>query len=291
MTRRLILTADDFGLALPVNEAVERAHREGVLTTASLLVGAAAAQDAIARARRNTGLRVGLHVAVCEGSSVLPASQLPDLIDPQTGQFHPPLVAAGRMFWVRGIEAQLQAEIAAQFEAFRAARLELDHVNAHNNMQLHPVLLPIVMRLAKQFGVRSLRLPYEPLLPSWRATRSKLAYRALCSLGLAPWSAYVKRRLQCDGFLVNDYLFGMYDCGELELAALLGFVRHLPRGVSEIHCHPATRRCPELDATMPKYRHEGELAALLDPALREALARSDLRLLAGFGELLETTQP
>src|ERR1700733_8305563 len=79
--RRLcIITADDFGLATTVNEAVETAHLSGVLTAASLMVGAPAAQDAAQRARANPSLRVGLHLTLCDGQAVLPRRQIPDLV-------------------------------------------------------------------------------------------------------------------------------------------------------------------------------------------------------------------
>src|SRR5262249_56831666 len=79
--KRVVVTADDFGLAREVNEAVEAAHRDGILTAASLMVAGPAAQDAIARARRLPRLHVGLHLVLVEGRPVLPAQDLPDLVD------------------------------------------------------------------------------------------------------------------------------------------------------------------------------------------------------------------
>ena len=73
----LIVTADDFGAAVEVNEAVEAAHRTGILTAASLMVSGAAAGDAVARARRNPNLRVGLHLVLVEGRPTLPAAAVP----------------------------------------------------------------------------------------------------------------------------------------------------------------------------------------------------------------------
>ena len=79
--KQLIVTADDFGLVREVNDAVEAAHRDGVLTAASLMVAAPAARDAVERARRLPSLRVGLHVVLTEGAPVLPASDLSHLVD------------------------------------------------------------------------------------------------------------------------------------------------------------------------------------------------------------------
>ena len=77
--KRLVVTADDFGLALPVNAAVEAAHRRGLLTAASLMVTAPAAADAIERARRLPRLGVGLHLVLVDGKPALPPEELPDL--------------------------------------------------------------------------------------------------------------------------------------------------------------------------------------------------------------------
>jgi hopanoid biosynthesis associated protein HpnK len=283
--KRVIITADDFGLAVPVNEAVELAHREGVLTTTSLLVAEAAAGDALERARRNPGLRVGLHVAVCEGRPCLPPSEVPDLVDAR-GEFHHPLVAILRFFLLapsRDLRRQLEAELRAQFEAFRATGLPFDHVNGHNNMQLHPVVLPILLALAREYGVRAVRLPYEPLWPSWRAARSELAARVCVWAFMGPWTMHVKRRLRREGFVVNDYLFGIFDCGFMTRELLQGVLSNLPPGLSEIHCHPATRRCASHDRYSPRYAHQAELEALLDPGTRHALAASGAEVMSGFG--------
>lgn len=296
--KSIIITGDDFGLAVPVNEAVEEAHQRGVLTTTSLLIGSPAAADAIQRARRNPRLRVGLHVAVCEGTPVLPAHDLPDLVDRQ-GELRGPVRAAVGFFLRPRVREQLRREIRAQFESFRATGLTLDHVNGHNNMQLHPVVMPILLSVAREYGARAIRLPFEPLHASWQAARSigampvGMPRRSRCPAGLRfvqwlvmrPWGAYAKRRYQRAGFVVNDYVFGLYDCGGMDLDMLLGVVRNLPEGVSEIHCHPATRRCAEIDGPMPNYQPESELAALTSPELREALATSGAMQLEGYADL------
>lgn len=283
MTRHVIITGDDFGLAVPVNEAIEDAHRRGVLTTTSLMIGEHAASDAIERARRNPQLRVGLHVALCEARPLLAPQEISGLVD-ANGELLDP-VRAFANFFRPCVHAQIEREMRAQFDAYRATGLTLDHVNAHNNMQLHPVVLPILLRVAREYGARALRVPYEPLLASWRAARRGLLPRVLGSFMQLPWVLHVKRSARRAGFDVNDYFFGMYDCGALDEELLVRFVENLPHGVSEIHCHPATRRCPEIDRSMPRYRHEAELAALTSPALRAALHATDVYPLAGFGEL------
>jgi hopanoid biosynthesis associated protein HpnK len=288
MTRALIITGDDFGLAEPVNEAIEHAHRHGALTSTSLMIGERAAADAIARARRNPGLSVGLHVAVCEAQPVSRPELLGSLVDAR-GTLRHPLSALVRLLSPR-VRRALELEIRAQFRAFARTGLTLDHVDAHNHMQLHPAVLPIILRVAREYGSPPLRLPYEPLVPSLRAGGLRRSWRRLPWLVMRPWSAYVRWRIRRAGLDCNRYLFGIYDAGGIDLPLLLEYVRHLPPGVSEIHCHPATRRCPEIDRSMPGYGHEAELEALTSPQLMAAITAGHVRLLSGYRALSENNQ-
>ena len=282
--QKLIVTGDDFGLAVPVNEAIEEAHRQGVLTAASLMVGAGAAADAVARARRLPTLKVGLHLVLVEGRPVLPPREISDLVDGR-GEFSSRLVSAGLSFFFQpGVRRQLEAEVRAQFEAFAKTRLPLDHVNAHNHMHLHPTVLGLILKVGRDYGLKAVRVPYEPLLPSWRASGKALFSRAASWVCLRPWNALLKARLQRAGVRSNDYVFGLNDSGRMDVDLILRMLRHLPHGITEIFFHPATRRCPEIDLTMPTYRHERELEALVSPAVREAIRRCGIQRI-GFSEL------
>ena len=262
--KRLIVTADDFGLSLPVNEAVEAAHTRGILTAASLMVGAPRAADAVARARRLPGLAVGLHVVVVRGRPVLPPAQLPALVD-EDGAFDSNLVRAGvRYFFSGSARRQLAAEIRAQFEAFAKTGLALDHVNAHNHMHLHPTILSLILRIGSEYGLRAVRLPYEP------------GGQPL----LRPWTALMRARVSAAGLRHNDFLLGLRDTGRMDRDRVLAALPGLPEGTSEMYFHPATGRWDGMDQAAAAFRFEDEYRALIDPAVREAVTGSGARLIA-----------
>ena len=295
--KRVIITGDDFGIALPVNEAITEAHRRGILTAASLMVGAAAARDAVERARRLPSLRVGLHLVLVEGRPVLPPENVPGLVDSR-GEFLTNLVRAGFTFYFRpGVRGQLEAEIRAQFEAFGRTGLPLDHVNAHNHMHLHPTVLGLILKVGREHGVRAMRLPMEPPVLAWRASGRALAPKLASAAFLLPWLKLMTVRLRRAGIMTNDRIFGMADSGRMTPGLLREIVKRLPGGVTEIYFHPATRRCPEITRTMPDYRHEDEFRALVDPAIRDAfvlagaerIAFADLS--AGVGGDIEGRRP
>src|SRR6266481_193026 len=117
-TRRLIVNADDFGRSRGINAAVIRAHREGILTTASLMVNEVATDEAVTLARENPRLGVGLHLTLLCGHPALTGKEIPGLLNGD-GCFRDNPVSAGfRYFFNRCLRAQLRAEIHAQFEKF-----------------------------------------------------------------------------------------------------------------------------------------------------------------------------
>lgn len=283
-SRRVIFTADDFGMALPVNEAIERAHREGVLTTASLMTGGDAVIDAVQRAQRLTGLRVGLHVTLVNGRPLLPPERVPDLVD-GAGRLLVDLPAAGVRFFFRpGIRRQLEAEIRAQFEAFRATGLRLDHVNAHSHMHVHPTVFGLLLRIGREYGNPPLRIPREPFLPSWRATQRDLRARLASALLLAPWFGWMTLRARMAGVAHNDFVFGFNDTGRMTRERVIAFLRALPPGASEFYFHVAVRHWAGMDRELEPYALEEEFAALIDPAVAATL-RDEAIASIGFADL------
>jgi hopanoid biosynthesis associated protein HpnK len=278
--RRLIVCADDFGRDVAINEAVERAHRDGILTCASLMVAAPAAADAVARAKRLPGLRVGLHLVLIDGEAVLPGAVIRGLVG-DDGRFTDSQLRAGlRYFFAPGIRRRLAAEIRAQFEAFRATGLALDHVNAHQHLHLHPTVARLVVAIGREYGMRAMRLPAEPVAVLRRAFPAE-RYRAPL---YGPAVAALRRRLVRAGLALNDQVFGIVWSGAMIEARLLGLLPFLPPGASEIYCHPATRTPPVLAAAMPGYRHAEELDALTSPAVRQRIAELGISLV-GYGDL------
>jgi len=275
--KRLIVTADDFGAAHEVNEAVEAAHRAGILSAASLMVAAPAAADAIARARRLPRLRVGLHLVLTEGRPLLPASALGHLVD-GNGAFRTNLATLGIVIACSSAaRRQVAAEISAQFAAFRDSGLTLDHCNAHQHFHLHPVLAELIVTIGRSFGLRAVRLPLEPARLLRKVERR--ASRASGVLTL-PFARMLRRRLRAAGLIAADRVFGLRWSGRMTTDRLLALIRNLPHGLTEIYLHPATG---PFAGAAPGYRYREELEALLDSEVVAACRDPSLQL-GGFGD-------
>jgi hopanoid biosynthesis associated protein HpnK len=252
-----------------VNEAVELAHRNGVLRSASLMVGAPATRDAVERAHALPSLAVGLHVVLVNGRPVLEPRRVPDLVD-RDGNFLTELVRAGVRFFFRpDVRNQLAAEIRAQFQCFAQTGLPLDHADAQSHMHVHPTLFALILRIGREYGLRAIRIPYEPL----GRTRT-----------IAPWLALMRARALRAGVVYNDYAFGVTEAGALTEERVLQILTALPDGVTEIFFHPALRAFSGADAGTESYQWSGELAALTSAGVRSAIERLGIARIT-YGEL------
>jgi len=277
--KRLIVTADDFGAAREVNEAVETAHRRGILTAASLMVSGPAAAEAMARARRLPSLRVGLHLVLLEGRPLSPPAAVPHLVN-GAGRFPANPAPLGTLLACsREARRELSAEITAQFAAFRDAGLTLDHCNAHKHFHLHPVVGSLIAAIGPRFGLRAVRLPLEPVAVLRRVERHGVSASAALA---QPFAMALRRRLAAAGLFTTDRAFGLRWSGQLHRERLSGLIRHLPPGTSEIYLHPATAPYP---GSARGYCYREELEALTAPEVIAACRDSGLRL-GGFADLV-----
>jgi hopanoid biosynthesis associated protein HpnK len=274
--RQLVVTADDFGLSIEVNEAVERAHREGILTAASLMVSGRAAGDAVRRAKRLPGLRVGLHVVLRDGVPTLGRAMLSDLVGAD-GRLRSDWVLYGaHLLFSPRARRQLALEVSAQFAAFRGSGLELDHVDAHGHFHLHPLIAGEVIRNAAGAGVAFVRAPREP---AGVLNRIEAPRRRLRDVVVARFARMLAVRVGRAGLRTPDQVFGVAWSGAMTQTRLLQLMAHLPEGLSEIYTHPATSDA--FEGAAAGYRYVEEFAALTAPEVVEAVEKSAVRL-GGF---------
>lgn len=227
--RTWILTADDFGRSAEVNAAVERWHRAGALTQASLMVNEACVEEAVTIARRNPELRVGLHLTLCDGRDAKGAALPPS----------PGWAGVGYAF-LPSRRAALQAEIAAQFAKFKALGFAPTYWDGHAHLHLHPTVLALTLPIAREHGFRFVRLVREPGPPA-----------------VLPWifnrlSARAIPLLHAAGIGFADAVFGLRKTGHMDQAEFTRAFNQAPPGVTEIYFHPgAEERLPEPEFVVP----------------------------------------
>lgn len=265
--RRLIVNADDFGRTASINQAVIRAHREGILTATSLMVNEPACEEAVALARENPKLGVGLHLTLLCGHSALPPEQIPGLANAK-GEFTTNPPGAGfRYFFQSSLREPLRREIHAQFQRFHATGLPLDHVNGHLHIHLHPTVFRILMTDAAQLGIKHLRLTFDPLRLNLRLASGHFAYRALHAAIFHPLSARARPALAQRGIRHTDAVFGLLQNARVDEDYVNRLLPQLPAGDSELYSHPS------LD------EFKNEFDALISPRAQEQVRKLGIKLI------------
>jgi chitin disaccharide deacetylase len=256
---------------------VEAAHAEGILSAASLMVAGPAAADAIARARRLPNLRVGLHLVLVDGAPLSDRPQIPNLID-STGRLRTDLAGLGTEIMLRrSLRSQVAKEIGAQFEAFRATGLPLDHVNSHRHFHLHPAVAAAILAIGPAYGMRALRVPAEP----WHIL-AQIDPRTPRGRGwmTSPWASLLRRRARHAGLTIADAVFGLAWSGGMTAQRFAALAKRLPAGMVEVYFHPATTNT--FPGAAPGYRYVEEFAALCDADCIAAV-RASRYALGGYG--------
>jgi chitin disaccharide deacetylase len=264
---RLIVNADDFGLSASVNEAVIRAHREGILTTASLMVNEPGFAEAVKLAKENPTLGVGLHLTFLMGHATLPPDQIPGLVN-ERGEFSNSPVGVGmNYFFRRGRREPLRAEIHAQFAKFHATGLKLDHVNGHLHLHLHPVIFRILMEDAALLRITHLRLTRDCLARSRRHSAGHFFYKVSHAAIFDFLSRRARPVLAQKKIRHADITFGLLQDSRVDEEYLLKLLLDLPEGDSELYAHPS----------LDRFQHE--FAALISPRVRETVQKLGIELI------------
>jgi hopanoid biosynthesis associated protein HpnK len=265
--RRLIVNADDFGRSHSINQAVIRAHRDGILTSASLMVNEPGLDEAVALAKQNPKLGVGLHLTLLCGRSALPPEKIPGLVNLRGEFSNNPVEAGFRYFFNRRLREPLRAEIHAQFARFHATGLPLDHVDGHLHLHLHPVVFGILMADAEKLGIRRMRFTRDCLARSRRMARGRWLYR-VSHAAIHQWlSSRAREPLRQRGIKHAQITFGLLQDSHVDEEYVLKLLPELPPGDSELYSHPS----------LDEFKHEFD--ALISPRVKEQINQLGIELI------------
>jgi chitin disaccharide deacetylase len=273
--KRLVVTADDFGLSNGVTEGILEAHRNGIVTRTSIMAGGRSFGYAAEQARLHPRLALGLHFTLVEEFPVSAPERIPSLVD-SAGRL--PDSYAGLVSGVvlrRIRSADIETELRAQLRKCMDAGLEITHIDSHQHVHTLPSILRTVVRVAAEHGIRRVRLPLDsPSRPGARGNSRYLAKSALCWLARSG-AGQVRSR----GMLACDRMTGLFESGVLDEARLLNILDTLPDGTTELVSHPGREDavCSENYAHWG-YHWDDELRALTSPAVQERMRKNGIEL-------------
>ena len=238
---RLIVNADDFGIAPGVNRAILELHAAEILTSATLMAQAPATEEAVKMALAMPTLGVGCHIVLVDGTPVSVARSIPSLIDRSTGAFHPTLGNSLRRLYTARIRAsEVEVEAAAQIALLQSYGLRLTHVDTHKHMHMFPPILRPVLRAAKAAGIRAIRNPFEPIW-SLNATNEAPELRRAEVILLRRFESKFRRIVAEEGFSTTDGAVGVLATGTVNIATVNALITAMPEGTFEFVSHPGYR--------------------------------------------------
>jgi hopanoid biosynthesis associated protein HpnK len=264
---RIIINADDFGLCACVNEGIIEAHRNGALSSATIMANMPGFDQAVVLAKENPRLGVGVHLNLVRGLPLSPASRIPTILGPDGRFLGSPGRLMRRMAAGKARPAEVEFELRAQIEKVLAAGLWPSHVDSEKHMHAYPPVFRIAARLAGEYGIGGIRFIREFRLSRHPAQSVKAVLLTL-------WSARARAAVRAAGLVITDRFYGICNSGRMTAADLRRLIGRPGRGSAEIMIHPGYVR-PELFAlealTGPYFINrfrEGELKAVTDPSVR-----------------------
>lgn len=281
--KKLIVNADDFGLHQAINQGIIKGHREGFITSTSLMTSAPAWEEAVELAKGEPRLGIGIHLTLVGGvKPVLPAEQVPSLVD-ERGLFLPSYVEFAQRYYTGKVKGQeLELELRAQLERGLATGLTITHIDSHQHTHVLPGVNSLVLKLGIEYNIRRVRVPWESI--GFTGGFEAGLGRKIGRNGLSFCSALAKARAKKLGYACPDHFFGMLAGGNLNPQLIRNILNTLPEGVSEIMTHPGLNK-EELGKLFTwGYHWEEELSAYLDSDNKALLQEKQIKLI-NFGDI------
>lgn len=289
-SRELIVNADEFGLTDGVNQGIVQVHREGIVTSTTMVANEHAFEHAVELSKQVPDLAIGVHLNVTHGCPVLPGVRVYSLVD-EEGVFYRRSRFLQRMVAGRIDLVHVEDEFRAQIEKVTEAGLQPSHLDSHESIHMHPGIFKVLAGLAREFRI-PIRLQDEPM--SRHAFAGREAYLRYVSSEALVKNEVMKmlsRRyrvlLRDWGIPTTDSFLSTFNClrkdPESLERALWRELENLPPGVTELMVHPGFS-----DSLLESALDGGQQAALLreeevriltDPRLRDLLDRCDVRLI------------
>jgi hopanoid biosynthesis associated protein HpnK len=292
--KRLIVNADDFGLARGANRAIVEAHTRGIVTSATLMANGRALDDAVALVHAHPSLSVGCHVVLMDGSPLAPATRIPSLVAAGKGaRFRNGLAQFAASALGRRLAAhEVATEITAQIRKLQSAGIRSTHLDTHKHTHVFPAVFQPLLEVARDLGLPAVRNPFEPDFASALVkvlARPRLWKRYSAVRMLQQFAKEFRQQVAAHGLLTTDGTVGITLTGHFAQPLVESLIRSLPEGTWELICHPAyededMRRLSRIYKTGPK-----ELEILTSEATRRCLEQCGVQLIS-YADLVKEPQ-
>ncbi len=278
--KRLIVNADDFGRHELINRAVEVAFNKGCLKSTTLMAGGAAFEDAVAVAKKNPGLGVGIHFTLANGNPILSREEIPSLVTAQ-GTFHADYVTFLKKYLSGKVSlAEVRSELAAQLTKILRAGLTLTHFDSHQHLHHVPGIIQIALELAAAENISAMRVADAKLFDG----ELKNFGQAVGRVGLSSLAKFAGYQAHKKNFATPNHFAGIVAGESVSETFMLKLIDNLRGGTTEVMLHPGTDNKILQDFCQWEHDFEMELAAVTSPRVLSALAEKKISAI-NFGGL------
>lgn len=284
--RNLIVNADDLGWTEGVNRGIAEAHRNGIVTSTSLLANGAAFAGGAELARSTPGLGVGVHLNLSDGAPIAEAESVSSLVN-DAGEFEGGPEALLLRIAKRGVTLrEVEQEWDAQIEKVKAAGIQPTHLDGHKHVHMLPGLFEIALRLAKRHGIGAIRVAHEA--SSLRAALSTgdegnttvVLKQGVQARGLKLLARDAREQAERVGISTADHFCGIAQTGEMTKDGVAQMLRSLPEGTTELMSHPGyADQALQNSPTRLQASRQTELEILTDMEIRNLVASLGIRLI------------
>ena len=278
MSKQLIVNGDDYGRTEGVTRGIIRAHREGIVTSTSVMMNMPRVEEALKLAGDYPNLGAGVHLVFTAWRPLLPPAEVPSLVD-GNGHFHSQEAILSKPDRIDTDE--LKAELRTQIERFRASGREPDHLDCHHFVHIYPPFFAVYVELAEEYGL-PLRLPFPPEEKWDEAAASVSIAQGLPPDLLREIARQDLSLVQARGIPHPDRFVQSFYGEALALENLLGILEGLPEGISELMTHPALPDEKLLTESTYAKERERELELLCHPRVKERIGELGIELV-NFG--------
>ena len=273
--RLLIVNADDYGLTEGISRGILHAHREGIVTSTSVIALGPAYPKVAPWLGEEEHLGVGVHLAaVGEDPPLLSAAEIPSLVGRRGHLCDTYSAFVGRALVGRINPEELRLEFTAQLQSVQALGLRITHLDAHQHLQLWPSVCSVVIDLATRFAIPAVRVP------RFRAHNP-------VALGVTVLGARLARRAERAGLRFPLDAVGIECAGHLDHRRLPSVLERLAahgHPAVELTVHPGEGDDADRSRYQWGYQWEDELCALVGPAAKQAVEAAGF-MLATYADL------
>ena len=284
--KNLIVNADDLGWTESVNQGITEAHRQGLVTSTSLLANGRAFASALDVSRNSPALGIGVHLNLSDGAPIADVGGVQSLLN-EKGQFAGgPETLLLRIASRKLSMEEVEREWDAQIRKIKEAGVTPTHLDGHKHVHMLPGLFDVALRLARRHGIGAIRIAHEEsklraVLSAGQERSAKvLLVQGIQARGLKLLVRDAREMAERAGIAAADYFCGIAQTGVMTREGMERLLEVLPDGTTEFMCHPG---CVDEElrtsATRLKESRQQELEILTDPGIRKLVATKGIRLI------------